>query len=219
MPNLTLVIGNKAYSSWSMRPWFLMRQAGIPFTEVRVPLHTPETRARILAHSPSGKVPALHADGVVIGESLAIAEYLAERFPAKRLWPEDLAARGLARSVAAEMHAGFTALRQALPFNCRRCGYAFQRSDAVAADIARVAAIWTGCRRQFGQDGPFLFGPASVADAMFAPVVSRFLTYGVPLTGAAADYAKAMAATPTFRAWVDEALAEAEIIPEFEQVR
>ena len=155
----TLVIGNKNYSSWSLRPWIAMRQAGIGFEEVLIPLDEPDTKARIAEYSPAGKVPVWTDGAATVWESLAILEHLAERFPGAGLWPEDPAARAAARSVAAEMHAGFHALREACPMNMRKRFAERDRGPAVARDVSRIDQIWRDCRGWFGAGGPFLFGP------------------------------------------------------------
>lgn len=212
MAQMTLVIGNYNYSSWSLRAWIALRQAGADFDVVRIPLDRPETKAQIAAWSPSGRVPLLRDGDLAIWESLAICEYAAERFPAARLWPEDSVARALARAVSAEMHAGFAALRRHMPMDCRAKRPGAGRGPGVAEDIARIAAIWADCRARFGADGDMLFGRFTVADAMFAPVVSRFATYGVALDGSARDYADAVLALPAMRAWRAAAAAEKEVI-------
>jgi glutathione S-transferase len=217
MAKLTLVIGNKNYSSWSMRPWLVLRQAGIPFEEVRIPLYLPESAVELAAWSPSGKVPALHDGGIRVWDSLAICEYLHERFPEHGLWPADAAARAVARAVSAEMHAGFSALREHMSMNIRARYPDQGRTPECLADIERVVAIWSDCRARFGIGGEFLFGRFGIADAMYAPVVLRFQTYGVALTGAAKDYADAVLALPAVQAWVADAVAEAERIEKFER--
>jgi glutathione S-transferase len=216
MPPLTLVIGNKNYSSWSLRPWLLLRQAGIPFDEVYIPLYRPDSAAALAQWSPSGKVPALHDGDVRVWDSLAICEYLAERFPDRQLWPADATARAVARSVSAEMHSGFAALREHMSMNIRARRPGRGRTPESLADVERIQAIWTDCRARFGQGGDFLFGRFCIADAMYAPVVLRFQTYGVALKGAAKDYADAMLALPALKAWVADALTEAERIEKFE---
>lgn len=216
MTPLTLVIGNKNYSSWSMRPWLVLRQAGIAFKEVRIPLYWPESAAQLTAWSPSGLVPALHDGEIKVWDSLAICEYLNERFPEKQLWPLDAAGRAVARSVSAEMHAGFGALRQNMTMNIRGRFPGKGRTPECLADIGRIVAIWTDCRARFGGGGDFLFGRFCIADAMYAPVVLRFLTYGVALDGAARDYAEAVLALPALQEWVADALAEVERIEKFE---
>jgi glutathione S-transferase len=217
MSSLTLIIGNKNYSSWSMRPWLLLRQAGIPFDEVRIPLYVPGSEIDLAKWSPSGKVPALHDGEIRVWDSLAICEYLAERFPEHNLWPVDAAARAVARSVSAEMHAGFGALREHMSMNIRARYPGQGRTPDCLADIERILAIWTDCRARFGSSGDFLFGRFGIADAMFAPVVLRFETYGVALEGAAGAYAEAIRALPALREWVADAVAEAERIEKFER--
>lgn len=205
---LTLVIGDKNLSSWSLRPWLLLRQADIPYTEHLVRLDRPGTKAEIAKHSPSGRVPCLIDGGTAIWDSLSIAEYLAEKFPEKGLWPADPKARAIARSVAAEMHSGFQALRAFWPMNFAREGMRHMTSG-IEADIARIAGIWETCRRDFGRDGPFLFGRFSIADAMYAPVVSRFQTYGpVALPPLAEEWRAMMWALPAMREWGAGAKAE-----------
>ena len=217
MPSLTLIIGNKNYSSWSLRPWLLLRQAGIPFDEVRIPLYAPGSTEALAAWSPSGKVPALHDGDLRVWDSLAICEYLNERFPDKQLWPADAAARAVARSVSAEMHAGFSALREHMSMNIRARRPGQGRTPECLADVARILAIWTECRARFGGGGNFLFGRFCIADAMYAPVVLRFQTYGVALEGAARDYADAVRALPALREWVAAGVAETERIEQFER--
>ena len=214
---LTLAIGNKNYSSWSLRPWLALRQAGIPFEEVRIPLYCPGSDAALAKWSPSGKVPALHDGTATMWDSLAICETLAERFPEKRLWPADAAARATARAVSAEMHAGFAALRTHMSMNIRARRPGQGRTPECLADIGRIVAIWTTCRTRYGADGAFLFGDFSIADAMYAPVVLRFQTYGVALNGAAKSYAETILALPALQAWVADAIAESERIAQFEQ--
>ncbi len=212
MTPLTLVIGNYNYSSWSLRAWIALRQAGAAFDVVRIPLDLPETKAAIAEWSPSGRVPLLRDGDLAIWESLAICEHAAECFPAARLWPEDRAARAIARAASAEMHAGFAALRRHMPMDCRARRPGAGRAPGVAEDIARIVALWTDLRTRFGAGGDMLFGRFTVADAMFAPVVSRFKTYGVALDGAARDYAEAVLALPAMREWYAAAEAETEVI-------
>ncbi len=181
MSKLHLVIANKNYSSWSLRPWMALTMAGIPFRETIIPLDTPDTERLIAEHSRAGRVPVLYHGRTVIWESLAIMEYLAELFPEKHLWPKAMAARAMARSIANEMHAGFHALRSACPMNIRRPRRPLPLSDAVRKDIARIETIWRECRAKHGKGGKFLFGRFSNADAMYTPVVSRFETYDVPV--------------------------------------
>jgi glutathione S-transferase len=219
MASLTLVIGNKTYSSWSLRPWLLLRQGGVPFDEVRVPLYAADSRARILEHSPAGKVPVLLDGSVRVWDSLAICEYAAERFPDRCGWPADAAARAVARSVAAEMHAGFVSLRAELPMNCRARRVGVEPSAAARADVERVVALLEACRAQFGASGPFLFGAFSPADAFFAPVALRFATYGVALPPAAASWSEAVRGLPAVEAWIADARREAEVLDRFERGR
>ena len=205
---LKLIIANKAYSSWSLRAWILLAHFKIPFEEVVIPLERPETRALILEHSPSGRVPALRDGAVTVWESLAIVEYVAEIHPEKAIWPRGKAARAHARSLASEMHAGFQAMRQHCPCNFRRPVRAIALTEAVEADMARIEAAWTHARENFGKAGPFLFGRFSAADAMFAPVVNRFHIYDVPVSRATRDYMSAVMALPAWKAWIADAEAE-----------
>jgi glutathione S-transferase len=213
--SLTLVIGNKNYSSWSLRPWLAMRQAGIAFDEVVIPLYQVGSTAALLEHSPAGRVPVLEHGRRTVWDSLAIMEYLAETFPAAALWPEDPTARALARSISAEMHAGFAALRQGMPMSLREHLPGRERSDAVTADIARVTAIWRDCRVRFGDCGPFLFGAFSIADAMYAPVATRFRTYAVELDPTCQTYADAVLALPAFLEWQAAAQQEPWVITSY----
>lgn len=215
MDGYTLVIGNKAYSSWSMRPWLLMKQKDIPFEEVRIPLFTEGAKQQLLHHSGAAKVPVLRHGSLTVWDSLAICEYLAERHPDRGLWPQDVAARAHARSTSAEMHSGFGDLRNHMPMNVRR-RIAKSRTPAVDADIARIQAIWKECRERFGQGGPYLYGQFCIADTMYAPVVTRFQTYGVETTGPAGDYARAILQTPALRAWIEAAHAETEVVDRYE---
>ncbi|GLH76342.1 glutathione S-transferase [Bradyrhizobium sp. SSBR45G] len=217
---LKLVIGNKNYSSWSMRPWLALRGCDIAFEEIVIPLYTsdPADKARILKHSPAGKVPILIDGAVTVWDSLAIIEYLAERFPEAALWPADAAARAQARSVSAEMHSGFQALRNECPMNLHREIRPVELSADAKANIARVEDIWRDCRASFGAGGPFLFGRFSGADAMFAPVVTRFHSFAVPVSAETRAYMDTMMAMPAFAAWVRDGLAETWIIDRVEKV-
>ena len=216
---LKLVIGNKNYSSWSMRPWLALRANSIAFDEVFIPLYTGDAdKQRILGFTRSGKVPALIDGDVTIWDSLAIIEYLAERFPEKRLWPEDRAQRAHARSISAEMHSGFMALRNECGMNLHRPVKAIALSPDARAKIARIEQIWTECRQRYGKSGPFLFGAFSGADAMFAPVVHRFRTYAIEVAPEAAGYMKTMMALPAFQEWTSAGLAETIVIERFETV-
>lgn len=196
----TLIIGTKRFSSWSLRPWLAAKMAGIAFDEVVIALRQPETKANILEHSPSGKVPCLVDGDLVVWDSLAICEYLAEKAPA--LWPDDPVARAVARSVSAEMHAGFQNLRNMCSMDVLSDLPMAEIAPDLAPEIARINAIWTDCRTRFGDCGPFLFGRFSVADAMFAPVVTRFLTYHLPLDAVPAVYADAVMALPAMAEWI-----------------
>ena len=216
MSAFTLVIGNKNYSSWSMRPWLVLRHFGIPFDEVRIPLYLPESRPKLAAWSPSGLVPLLRDGDLKVWDSLAICEYLNERFPEHRLWPDDLEARATARAVSAEMHSGFTNLRGNMVMNLRAHLPGKGRTPECLQDIERIVALWTDCRARFGAGGDFLFGRFSIADAMYAPVATRFQTYGVELEGAARAYADALLALPAVREWAAAGAAESEVIPMFE---
>jgi glutathione S-transferase len=201
MTTLAIAIGNKNYSSWSLRGWLALKATGRPFDEVVIPLGQPGSRERILAHSPSGRVPALRHDGAIVWDSLAIAEHLAAAFPEARLWPEDGAARAHARSVSAEMHSGFAALRTHMPMNVRARLPGVGRTIGSLEDIERIQASWTDCRVRYASGGPFLFGPFTVADAMYAPVVLRFRTYDVRLEGALRAYSDAILAHPAVDEW------------------
>lgn len=216
MTKPTLVIGNKAYSSWSLRPWLLMRHAGIDFEEVRLPLYTEQWNGRIAQYSPSGKVPALIDGEVRVWDSLAICEYLAERHPQRQLWPAERVARAAARAVSAEMHSGFRDLRASMPMNVRRTLPGHGRTPGALQDIARIRALWKDCRARFGDGGPFLFGGFSIADAMYAPVASRFRTYAVELDPVCQAYVETIHSLPAMRRWIAEAEAEAEVIAEYE---
>lgn len=209
-----LVIGNKNYSSWSLRPWLLMKVAGVDFEERVLPLYDPGSRQDVLAVSPTGKLPCLLEGAERVWDSLAICETIAERVPG--LWPEDARARAFARSISAEMHSGFTALRTRLPMNVRADLTGKQIEIDVERDIARIVSIWTECRTRFGAEGPFLFGRFGVADAMFAPVVFRFRIYGVSLPTVAAAYRDAVLALPAMREWEAGARAETWSLPQFE---
>lgn len=193
MHTLTLVIGSKTLSSWSLRAWLALKRAGAAFEEIVIPLDRAEARAALDRATPAGKVPALRHGRVVVWESLAICEYVAELFPAARLWPEDAEARAMARSAAAEMHAGFAALRTHRPFHALAQRPGEGLAPGVAADVARVQALWQECRARFGNDGPFLFGRFTIADAMFAPLAWRFSTYAVMAMPEIADWRAAAA--------------------------
>jgi glutathione S-transferase len=212
MDKLELVIGNKAYSSWSLRPWLVLKQAGADFTETRVPLYVHGYKEELLKYAPSGKVPVLRHGGVTMWDSLAICEYLAERFPEARLWPEDVAVRALARSISAEMHSGFTAIRGAMPFNCRATGRRVSIGAEIQQEIDRVQGLWRDCRAHHGKGGPWLFGRFSIADAMWIPVALRFVTYSVPLDAVAQSYSHAALHHPAVEEWTAAAREEIEVM-------
>ncbi|HET6378265.1 MAG TPA: glutathione S-transferase family protein [Methylocella sp.] len=214
--SLTLVIANKCYSSWSFRPWILMRHFGISFDEVVIPLGQESTRAEILRYSPSGKCPVLLDGSIAVWDSLAIVEYLAEARPDLPLWPKLPAARAGARSLAAEMHSGFTALRGHLPMNMRRKSARRELSPEASADAARIDAAFKEARREFGHGGDFLFGAFSAADAFFAPVVNRLHVYDVPVTPVTRAYMEAVMALPAWEEWRAGAEAEPWTIAKYE---
>ncbi|NJD07507.1 MAG: glutathione S-transferase family protein [Methylococcaceae bacterium] len=214
--SLTLVIGNKNYSSWSLRPWLYLKHHGIRFEEVRIPLYREDSQPRIAAYSPAGKVPVLVDDGTSLWDSLAILEYLAERFPATSGWPQEPAERALARSLAAEMHAGFQALRNHCSMNCRRIPAAKELPDSVVKDISRIRRIWQDCRERHSEPGPWLFGRFTIADAMYAPVALRFHSYCIDAGPAGHDYVNAVLEHPATREWIAAGQAETEVVAAFE---
>ena len=217
---MKLVIANKNYSSWSLRPWLLLTELGLPFEEVLIPFaqafDDPVWKKAVAVFSPAGKVPALIDGETQVWESLAILEYLADKRPDLPVWPEAPAARAMARSISAEMHAGFQALRGACPMNVARVFPARDRGAKVAADVARITTIWREARERFGEGGPFLFGRFGAADAMFAPVVARFVGYSIPLDTVCAAYVEAVTATRGYQSWRTAALAEPWIVDEDE---
>jgi len=214
---LKLVIGNKNYSSWSMRPWLALRGSAIPFEEIFIPLYTGQAdKDRILGFARSGKVPILIDGDVTVWDSLSIIEYVAERFPQARLWPEDRGERAHARSISAEMHSGFLPLRNECGMNLHRPVGAISLSEDARANIARIQEIWTDCRARYGERGPFLFGGFGAADAMFAPVVHRFRTYAIAVSLEVKNYMETMTAFPAFREWTEAGLAETIVIEKFE---
>jgi len=204
---LALLIGNKNYSSWSLRPWLALRQSGLAFEEVRIAMNTPEFAGQVRAWSPAGRVPVLRHETLYVWDSIAICEYLAETFPEKRLWPRDPKRRALARAVSAEMHSGFASLRAQMPMNVRARGRRVPSTPDLERDIARVGEVWKQCRANAAGRGSFLFGDFSIADAMYAPVAFRFATYGVTN-----DYAEFLVAQPALREWAAAAAAESEVI-------
>ncbi len=208
---LHLIIGNKNYSSWSFRPWLALKVAGIAFDETVISLEANDFKARVTVLSGAGRVPVLVDGDVRIWESLAILEYLAERFPAAGLWPKLPGARAHARAIASEMHAGFLPLRRHLPMNVARPVKSRALDAGAATDVVRIDAIWSECRAKFG--GPFLFGPFGAADAMYAPVVWRFHTYAVEVGAASRDYMRAVTSLPAWSEWRDAARCESWVLP------
>lgn len=217
MADLTLYIGNKNYASWSLRPWLVLKRTTVAFKEVVIPLYEPSSRQTVLKYSPSGRVPALRAGDLTIWDSLAICEHLAESFPGFDLWPKDPEARAVARAVSAEMHAGFGALREHLPMNIRSSFPGRGLTPEVQADINRIMALWRDCRSRFGEgQGDFLFGQFTIADAMYAPVVTRFRTYKVELEREAEAYCERIMAMPAMQEWVAAARNEPMIVEAYE---
>jgi glutathione S-transferase len=210
---LHLVIGNKNYSSWSFRPWLAMKVAGIAFTETVISLDAPDFKSRVTAVSGAGRVPVLIDGDISVWESLAILEYLADKFAAKGLWPGDASARAHARAAASEMHAGFVALRSQLPMNINRPVKTHAIADDARRDIARIDALWSECRARFGREGQFLYGAFGAADAMYAPVVWRFHTYAVEVSAVAGAYMRTLMELPTWGEWREAALREPWVLP------
>ena len=221
MADFTVVIGNKNYSSWSMRGWLMARIAGIEFEEVVIPLDLPETQPAIRKHSPSGRVPVLLHRGLAIWESLAIAEYLNDLKPEAGLWPSSAAARAHARAISAEMHAGFADLRNNMPMNIRASYPGKGMTPGVRADIERISGLWRDCRKRFAgafqKDDGFLFGTFGAADAMYAPVVTRLRTYGVKVDSDGDAYCNAVLAHPAVKDWIDAAKHEPWLISAYER--
>ena len=220
MADFTLVIGNRNYSSWSLRGWLMVRAAGIEFEEIVVPLDLPDTQATIRKHSPSGRVPVLLHRGLAVWESLSIAEYLNDIRPEAGLWPASASARAHARSISAEMHAGFTELREKMPMNIRASMPGKGMTPAVRGEIERIASMWRDCRKRFAgaapRDDGFLFGAFSAADAMYAPVVMRLRTYAVPMDTDTDAYCRAVLAHPPMKEWIDAARNEPWLIEKYE---
>jgi glutathione S-transferase len=214
-----LIIGNKNYSTWSLRSWLLLREAGIDFDEHRIALDTPDTAAEIAEFSPSGTVPVLHLGDLNVWDTLAIAETVAERWPEKNLWPADADVRAYARSICAEMHSGFHMLRECMPMNCRAMGRQVPLPDILTDDIDRIIAIWSDCHRRFSGDSGWLFGDFSVADSMFAPVVLRFRTYGINLPESAGFYPHRILESEAMQEWLAAAECEIEVIDREEKGR
>ena len=217
MADLTLYVGNKNYSSWSLRAWLALKATGVEFVEEVVPIFQPGSREELLKYSPTGKVPVLHHGDIVVWDSLAICGHLAENFPEARLWPVEPAAKAAAWSISAEMHSGFMALRREFPMNIRSSFPGREPSAEAQTDINRVMAIWRQCRNRFGEGkGDFLFGPFTIADAMYAPVVTRFRTYKIDLEREAETYCDAIAALPSMQEWAVAAGNEPMVIDQFE---
>jgi glutathione S-transferase len=212
---LKLVIANKNYSSWSMRPWVAMKAFGIPFDEIRISLDQPKTSMEIARYSSGGRVPILIAGEVTVWDSLAICEYLAEQFPEQNMWPQATDARAVARSICAEMHSGFSGMRSAMSMNIRASFPGKGHTSDAQADIGRVCEIWENCLSEFGHH-QFLFGDFSIADAFFAPVAMRFRTYAVSLAPALQAYVERVASHPAIAQWIREAIAETEVIAKYE---
>ncbi len=215
---LTLVLANKAYSSWSMRPWMVLKRFDFPFDEIVIPMNQPETHAEMLKHAPSGKCPSLHDGTISVWDSLAIIEYLAETYPTFPIWPRGTEARAYARSLSAEMHSGFMALRRECPMNIRRPRRAIKVSEDVRADVVRIDDAFADARTRFGAAGAFLFGEFSAADAMFVPVVNRFDTYDLPVSDTTRAYMAAMKALPAWQQWERDAFAEPWRIEHYEAI-
>jgi glutathione S-transferase len=218
MGDLTIYVGNKNYASWSLRAWLALKATGASFEEVVIPILVPGSKETLLKYSPSGKVPALHHGDIVVWDSLAICGYLGDIFPEAGLWPADPAAKALARSISAEMHSSFQALRSQFPMNIRTRVSGREVSPEVQADVNRVMAIWRQCRNRFGEKngGDFLFGHFTIADAMYAPVVTRFRTYGFDLERESDAYCSAIMALPAMQEWATAAGNEPMVINEYE---
>lgn len=215
---LKLVIGNKNYSSWSLRPWFWLKQNQIPFEEIRLPLFTDQWHREIGTYTPTRCVPVLVDDGFCVWESVAIIDYVLEALPTAKGWPADKKARATAQSVVAEMHSGFLALRAELPLNVRaRCSRSLDNfSDAAQQQIQRIQTLWRDCHQHYGQHGPWMFGEFSIADAMYAPVALRFITYGVSVIPEAQYFMEAIQASKIMQQWIEAAIAEPERLPYFD---
>ena len=213
----TLVIGNKNYSSWSLRGWLLLRQFNINFEEVRLPLYSETFSEKIKEYSPSGLVPILVTGDQSIWDSLAICEFIAEQHPELHCWPTAVRARAIARSVSNELHSGFFQIRNNLPMNCRRAKAIEASTPELDREVARVSEIWRSCRESFGDSGGFLFGNFSIADVMYAPVVLRFKSYLIELGVVETEYMQSMLSLASLQEWIDDALAEEEVIDLYEQ--
>jgi glutathione S-transferase len=213
---LKLIIGNKNYSSWSLRPWLLLSVHDIPFEEIRVPLYEPDTARALAQYTAAGKVPVLHDGDLVVWDSLAICEYVSEQYLDGGGWPSDAAARAEARSCCAEMHSGFPQLRAQLPMNVRARSRIVAITPELEPEIDRITTLWSGLRKRYGVDGPWLFGGFSAADCMFAPVASRFETYGLPVPDTCRAYMTHVLEQPAMRRWCEAAEKETEVIRDAE---
>ena len=211
-----LIIGNKNYSSWSLRGWFVLKHLGIEFDEVKIPLDVPGYKQKLYHYSDAGKVPVYIEDSLTIWDSLAICEYLAERHPL--LWPLDAKARATARCISAEMHSSFLDLRNELPMNCRASHRSVTPSEQAAKDISRIERIWTSCRNLYASEGPWLLGGFSIADVMYAPVASRFDTYQIQMNSTAWKYQQTVLTNPHIRQWYEDSRQEIEVISEIDAV-
>lgn len=216
MKNLKLVIGNKNYSSWSLRPWVLLKHFNIDFTEKRIPLFTEKTQQQLSHYDSDFKVPVLVDDDLVVWDSLAIVEYISEKYLDARAWPADVKTRALARSLSAEMHSSFAHIRTGMPMNCGRPVSPIRLSLQALHEVERVKFLWTKCRDQYSGQGEWLFGQYSIADAMYAPIVLRFMSYAIPLTGKAGDYMQTVLRHPAIIEWMKDAEAETEVIEKYE---
>jgi glutathione S-transferase len=212
MSPLTLVVGSRNYSAWSLRAWMVLRHLGLEFTEQQIPLDTPAFESEIGKFSPTRRVPVLVHGDLIVWESIAICEYASE-LAGGRGWPAEPALRAIARALTSEMHAGFSALRNACPMNARATGRRVPMTPALAQDLRRIDAIWSGCRRDHGERGPWLFGDFSIADAMFAPVALRVRTYGLPLSSLATRYYDTMLADPHLLEWIADSCRDTQVIP------
>ena len=208
----TLIIGNKNYSSWSLRPWLILKEANIDFNELVLKLYTDDFNEKISEYSPIKRVPVLRSENHVIWDSLSIAEFLNEAYPVKQLWPKDPTAKILARTISCEMHSGFFALREKMPMNCRAQNRKISMDDDLQDDIDRVIQIWTECRNQNAAHGPWLFCDFSIADAMYAPVAFRFASYQVKLSKPAKEYCDYLLSRPAMQQWKAAGIAEKDVI-------
>jgi len=213
-----LIVGNKNYSSWSLRPWLLLMEKGISFDETKIPLYIEGSKDELLKFSPSGKVPAFEHDGNIVWDSLSICEYIAEVYPETNCWPEGINERSFARSISHEMHSGFFAIRNMLHMNCRLEMIFDDISPQLQSDIDRICEIWRSCRDKYSKSGAYLFGDFTIADAMYAPIVLRFQSYGIKVGGVEREYMDMVLSNSSLKKWVSEGILETEIIEECEIV-